>query len=139
MLSRLPTSGRISPVTNPDTEFFWAGLAEQHLLVQQCVDCKQLRHPPGPGCPYCHSLDWEATEVSGRGLLHSYGVVHYPQPPGFEGPAVVVVVELDEGIRIVSNVECDDPDTLRIGEPLEVFFLTQDEGWTVPQFRRCSE
>lgn len=39
-------------------------------------------------------------------------------------------------MRIVSNVDEIDPDTLRIGEPLEVYFVDQDEGWTVPQFRR---
>ena len=37
---------------------------------------------------------------------------------------------------MVSNLEDTDTAPLRIGEPLEVFFLDQDEGWTVPQFRR---
>jgi len=135
-LGTLPTSGRIGPAVTKDTEFFWEGAKDHRLLIQRCTSCEELRHPPGPACPYCHSFDWEPTEVSGRGELYSYTIAHHPKPPGFDEPAVAVVVQLEEGVRLVSNLEDACAATLQIGEPLEVFFLDQDEGWSVPQFRR---
>lgn len=121
---------------NRDSAFFWEGAKDHRLLAQRCTSCGRLRHPPGPACPFCHSLDWEAAELSGRGELYSYTIVHHPMPPGFDEPAVAVVVDLAEGLRMVSNLEDAESAPLRIGEPLEVFFLDQDEDWTVPQFRR---
>jgi uncharacterized protein len=135
-MSTNPTSGRVGPAVNQDSSFFWDGARERRLLIQRCAKCHQLRHPPGPACPECHSLEWDVVESAGRGTLYSYTVVHHPPVTGFDGPATAIVVELDEGTRLVSNIDDEDARDLRIGEPLEVFFLDQDEGWTVPQFRR---
>jgi uncharacterized OB-fold protein len=123
------------PGITRDNEFFWLGLQEHRLLAQRCEQCGELRHPPGPGCPLCHSLDWDVVELSGRGTLFSWVVQHHPPAAGFDGPALIAVVELEEGLRLVSNADAD-PATLAIDEPLEVFFLDQEEGWTVHQFRR---
>jgi uncharacterized OB-fold protein len=136
MTAQAPTSGRILPAMNQDTQFFWDAAAEDRLAIQRCSACGLLRHPPGPACPSCHSLDWEASDVSGNGTLYSYMVVHHPPAPGFSSPAIVAVVQLDEGVRLISNITGVDPETLAIGEPLEVYFLPQQEGWTAPQFRR---
>jgi uncharacterized OB-fold protein len=136
-VTSLPTSGRIGPAANSDTQFFWDGTRAGRLLIQRCSDCQALRHPPGPACPHCHSLQWDTVEASGRGTLYSWTALHRPPALGFvDGPAVAVVVELAEGVRLISNIADAEIDTLRIGEPLEVFFLEQDEGWTAPQFRR---
>lgn len=135
-MSANATSGRLQPGMNEDTSFFWEAAAEGRLVIQRCSGCGQLRHPPGPACPSCHSLEWEGVQVSGRGTLYSYTVVHHPPAPGFDGPAIAAVIELEEGVRLISNITDADPDTLRIGEPLEVWFLPQAEGWTAPQFRR---
>lgn len=131
-----PTSGRIGPSSNSDTQFFWEGARQGKLLVQECSRCKRLRHPPGPACQFCHSFDWEAKEVSGRGELYSYTFLHYPPAPGFDGPVLGVVVQLENGIRLVSNLVDDDVSNLQIGEPLEVVFVEQAEGYSLPLFRR---
>jgi uncharacterized OB-fold protein len=132
----VPTAGRPRPAMNQDTQFFWDPAAEGRLAIQRCSACRLLRHPPGPACPSCHSLEWEVSTVNGRGTLNSYTVLHHPPAPGFDGPAIAVVVELDEGVRMISNVTGADPATLRIGEPLEVHCVPQDKGWTAPQFPR---
>ena len=131
-----PTAGRSVPAVSPDTEFFWAGARRGELLAQRCSACARLRHPPGPSCPYCGSLDYGISQLSGRGVLYSYTVQHHPPAPGFDAPALIVVVELEEGIRLVSNLADADDEDVKIGEPLEVFFLDQEEGWTAPLFRR---
>jgi uncharacterized OB-fold protein len=132
-----PTSGRTQPAISPDTQFFWDAAAKEELRVQCCSACGRLRHPPGPACPHCLSLEWETRLLSGRGTLYSYTVLHHPLPAGFDQPAIVVVVEMEEGVRLVSNIAGATAESLRIGEPLEVFFLPQAEGWTAPQFRRA--
>lgn len=133
-----PTKGRSQPAVNQDTEFFWKGTRERRLLAQCCAKCGALRNPPGPACPHCHSLDWHTTELSGRGTLYTWTVVHAPLPMGFDDPVVVAVVELEEGLRFVSDIVGADPATLTIGEPFEVFYLDQEEGWTAPLLRRPS-
>jgi uncharacterized OB-fold protein len=134
----LVIKGRPLPPMSRDTEFFWEGTRQRKLLAQRCADCGVIRHPPGPACPRCHSLDWTTTELSGKGILYSYTIPVRPLPPGFDSPPVVAGVELDEGIRIVSNVVGAEPDSLRIGERLEVLYVDQAEGWTAPLFQRPS-
>ena len=63
-----------------------------------------LRHPPRPMCPECHSVDVEIVELSGDGTVYSYAILHHPQHPAFSYPVVAVLVDLDEGVRIVSNL-----------------------------------
>lgn len=137
-MTGLPVSGRLRPQATADSAFFWDAAAAGRLEIQRCAACGALRYPPGPACPHCHSLEWAPISASGQGSLFSYTVVRHPPMPGFNGPAVVAVVELEEGVRMVANidVDADSAGALVIGEPLEVFFLPQDEGWTVPQFRR---
>jgi uncharacterized protein len=128
----LPVAGRTQPAVSADTEFFWAGAAKGELLCQRCSACGGLRYPPGPACPQCGSLDWAAVPLAGRGRIFSYVVQHHPLPPGFTEPAVIALVELAEGVRMIGNLDGGEP---AIGAEVEVFFLPQEEGWALPQFR----
>jgi uncharacterized OB-fold protein len=90
-------------------------------------------------CPACHSLDWEAVEASGRGRVFSYVVAHHPPVPPFEYPNAIVLVELDEGTRLVSNLVGIDPSLVRIGMPVRVEFTRVEEGLVLPLFRPLDE
>ena len=88
-------------------------------------------------CPKCLALEHEWTALSGRGTIYSFIIVHRPQHPGFfnDVPYNVAIVELDEGIRMHTNVvECSN-DELRIGLPVEVVFEKVDDEVTLPKFR----
>jgi uncharacterized OB-fold protein/acyl dehydratase len=126
---------RPMPAITQDTSFFFEGAKRGELLIQRCESCGTLRHPPRPGCPKCGSLDWGAITASGRGTVFSFVVVHYPQVPGFEYPLPVVLVELDEGTRLVSNIKGIDADEIRIGLAVEVDFATFAEDLVLPVFR----
>lgn len=126
---------RPKPAMSADTSFFWEGARNGELLVQQCSSCKVLRHPPGPGCPSCGSLEWAPLTASGRGTVYSYAVHHYPEVPGFEYPNVVGLIELEEGTRLISNLVGIAPADVEIGMPVEVFFDEVDDGLTLPLFR----
>lgn len=128
------------PAITHDNRFFWAGLAERRLLIQRCGACGRLRHPPGPMCPSCHSLDWDTIEASGCGTVYSYAVVHQPRLPGFHYPLIVVTVELAEGTRLVANL-LDAPQStgtetvIPIGAPVRLDFQEVEPGYVLPAFR----
>ncbi len=122
----------VPPVTDADNRFFWEGVREGRLLIQRCDGCGALRHPPGPMCPHCLSLEWEAVEASGRGNIHSWVVSHHPTEPDAE-PRVVVLVDLDEGVRMVANLTGAPWREVQNGAPVQVYFADVD-GVPLPQF-----
>ncbi|EKF21223.1 hypothetical protein C731_4809 [Mycolicibacterium hassiacum DSM 44199] len=129
-------ANRIAPTINRDTQFFWDGLKEHKLLIQRCKDCGKFRVPPRPMCGNCQSLNWEAVESSGRGTVYSWVMPQYPPLPFFEYPYIVVLVELEEGVRIVSNLRDIDPAEVKVGMPVEVFYEAFNDGELVlHQFR----
>ena len=129
-------SDRLAPTTTPDTTFFWDGLKDGKLLIQRCGGCGTLRHPPRPMCPRCNSLEWSAIESRGRGTVYSFVMPRHPPWPWFEGQTyVVALIELEEGIRILSNLRDVDPAAITIGMPVEAFFERFDSGATLHQFR----
>lgn len=113
---------RLAPSISPDTEFFWSGLADHKLLIQRCTNCKTLRVPPRPMCGNCQSLDWDSVESTGRGTVYSFVMPQYPPLPFLQYPYVVALIELDEGVRIVSNLCGIEPAAIEVGLPLEVFY-----------------
>jgi uncharacterized protein len=119
-----------------DNAFWFDALKEGKLLIQRCASCGTLRHPPGPMCSECRSLEWDTVEASGRGTVYSFTVNHYPQVPAFDYPLVVVLVELEEGTRVISNLLDVAPEDVEIGMPVQVEFVQFDEELTLPQFRK---
>lgn len=137
MTDQHPTATQdvIVPQASVDAAFFWQGVLRRELLIQHCVSCGTLRHPPRPMCPHCRSVDWDAVRSTGRGTVYTYVVHHYPPIRGFEEPHVVAVVELEEGTRFVSNVLGVDAEKVEIGMPVEVSFEVLYDNVLLPVFR----
>jgi uncharacterized OB-fold protein len=129
---------RPRPAITHDNEFFWKGVQAGKLLIQRCI-CEKLRHPPGPMCPACHSLEWDPVEAGGRGRVYSYVVAHHPPIPPFEYPNVIVLVELEEGTRIVSNLLGVEPGEVEVGTPVRAVFVELEEGRNFLQFESIQE
>lgn len=125
---------RPRPGITKDNEFWFEGTKNGRLLIQRCAKCKTLRHPPGPMCPECHSLEWDTIEASGRGTVYSYVVNHYPKVPAFDYPLLVAVIELQEGTRLISNLVDVDPADVTIGMTVECELVAMDDDLTLPQF-----
>ena len=87
-------------------------------------------------CPECHSLEWDTVESSGRGVVYSFVVAHHPPIPPFEYPNVIVLVELEEGTRIVANIKGCEPDDIHIGMKVEgiVEPVSDDDDLKLPFF-----
>ncbi|WP_121251161.1 Zn-ribbon domain-containing OB-fold protein [Nocardioides ferulae] len=126
----------LRPMKNRDTEFFWEGTAAGELRVQRCNACGVLRHPPGPACPSCGALDRGHVAASGRGTVFSYVVHRHPPVPGRELPILLVLVDLDEGVRMVGELVDTEPTEVEIGMPVQVDFRRVDDDLTLPVWRR---
>ena len=99
---------------------YWEGMAAGEIRLQQCSACKRYRHYPQLLCPHCHSWDWVAVPVDGRGEVHSWTVVHVtfvpedPQPT----PYALVTVQLPQGVRVLARMS--DTQGLVLGRAVQV-------------------
>jgi uncharacterized protein len=125
---------RPDPLVTEDSEVFWSAADDSHLVAQRCSACGALRHPPRPMCPHCHSLDFEPQELSGRGTVYSFAILHHPQNPAFEYPVVAALIDLEEGVRLMSNLRGLDPSEIEIGMPVVVSYVPTVGGHQVPVF-----
>jgi uncharacterized protein len=129
-----PRPPRPRPAITQDNAFWFEGARAHKLLIQHCTSCGTLRHPPLPACAVCGSLDWDTVESSGRGTVYSYVVVHYPQVPSFEYPLPIGLVELEEGTRVVANLDGVELNAIEIGLPVQATFVDFDEELSLPVF-----
>ena len=116
---------------------FWEAARRHELVVQRCRGCGAYRFPARELCSRCLSREAEWAPVSGRGAVFSYAIMHQVYHPGFaaEAPYAVVVIELAEGARLVSNlVDCPVGD-VTIGMPVEGVFEDVTPEVTLPKFR----
>ena len=126
---------RPAPLLTEDNHEFWEAARDGRLVAQRCTSCGRLRHPPRPMCPHCRSLDHELVELGGRGVVYSYALLHHPRHPLFDYPVVAALVDLDEGVRLVTNLVDIEPGAVRIGLPVTVTFAPTADGMAVPVFR----
>ncbi|WP_408055642.1 bifunctional MaoC family dehydratase N-terminal/OB-fold nucleic acid binding domain-containing protein [Streptomyces apricus] len=133
--SAAPPPRRPRPVVNWDNAGFWEGVSRHRLLIQRCAGCGTLRFPWLPGCNACGCLEWDTVEATGEGTVHSYVVMHHPPFPAFDPPYAVGLVELAEGVRMISNVVGVPYDRVRIGMPVRLEFERVDEELELPVFR----
>lgn len=112
--------------TNPFTiEGFYKFVSEGKLMAAKCSKCGAMLLPPRPLCTKCFSTDFEWIELSGRGELLSYTVIHV-SPPQFESmaPYIVGIVKLEEGLRLPGMIRGVEPEKIRVGMALMVDFDT---------------
>ena len=125
------------PAVSRETIGWWQAAAEHRLLMQRCARCGRTRLPPGPLCPSCRSFEREWQEVSGRGTVYTYTVVHRAYMPGLAVPYVVIAVELEDagGARLISNLVDAEPSAVHVGMAVEVVWEDMAPGLALPRFR----
>ncbi len=123
----------IPPIPDADDRYFWDGVAEHRLLLQQCASCSTLRHPPVPMCGVCLSTDWTTQAAEGTGNVHSWVVSVHPAAPTEPG-RIVALVELSEGLRFVANLVDVEIADVRNEMSVELCFREVDDV-LLPQFR----
>ncbi|HXO57732.1 MAG TPA: zinc ribbon domain-containing protein [Mycobacterium sp.] len=122
----------IPPVPSRTDEYFWQAARESRLVARRCAGCGALQHPPTPMCPHCQSLDFTVEDLSGRGVIHSWIVSRHPSVSDSDS-RIVALIDLEEGIRMVSNIAADPATPVRTGVAVRVTFA-QFGDVTLPQF-----
>ena len=125
------------PTPDFETQPFWDGCKEGRFLLRHCNACGENHFYPRPFCPKCWSPDVAWQEASGKGQVYTFSIVRQNDLPPFPDrvPYVAAVVELDEGPRVMTNIEQCEFDALEIGMRVEVDFRAISDDVTIPVFR----
>ena len=116
----------------PESEIaapFWDATRESRLVLQWCTDCERPIWYPREVCPGClgESLEWR--DAGGGGVVYACTVEHKASPP-----YVVALVELDEGVRLLSNVVGCPPEQVAVGDRVQVTWEALSDGRGLPLF-----
>ena len=116
---------------------FWEAAAEERLLIQACPDCGEHQFFPRAWCHYCGAPDVDWVDAAGTGHVHTYTVIRRATELGWFAdriPYVVAYVELDEGVRLCTNVVGCDPESVEAGMDVAATFEHVTEDVAIPQF-----
>ncbi|MGI9263328.1 MAG: Zn-ribbon domain-containing OB-fold protein [Gammaproteobacteria bacterium] len=99
----------------PEAQFRTA-LQDGRIQLQQCQDCQRSIFYPRVLCPHCGglNLEWRASE--GAGSIYSFTWVD--NVPEGQQPYNICLVDLAEGVRVLSRVDGIEPGSLKIGLPV---------------------
>jgi hypothetical protein len=125
---------RLEPPVTATTEPFWEATRRRQLLMQWCVDCDRAIFFPREVCPGCLGSRLEWRPSPGTGSVYTYTVEHNPQNPGLTGPYTIALIDLDEGVRMMSNVVGCPPEDVRVGMRVAIAWEELSDGRNLPQF-----
>jgi uncharacterized OB-fold protein len=117
-------SDYVKPLPKPTASSrpYWDAAKRHELMLQRCGACNAFIYYPRDRCPQCLSDQLKWQPVSGRGKVYSYTVVRRASTRSFsDKPYVLAIVELDEGVRMTTNVEAP-PESVKVGMPVSVWF-----------------
>ena len=136
----MPEWNKPLPTIVGETKPYWDSCRQGKLLLQKCDRCKEYQFYPRGICADCWSTDIRWVQSSGKGKVWTFTVIYQNGTPGFaeEIPYVLALVELEEGVKMFTNiVECD-PEEVKIGMPVEVTFVRATNQVTIPYFKPVS-
>lgn len=121
------------------TKAFYDFCKQGELRFQRCKGCGAWRHVPREICAECSSFDWEWALSSGQGTVYTWTVVERALHPAFgkSVPYAPVVVELEGGVRLLTQLTDVAPAELKIGMPVTVDFKAVTADVTLPYFKRA--
>jgi len=125
------------PQITPLSEPFYKAAREHKLLIQKCKDCSKYVFYPKHFCPHCLSDNLEWVQSSGKGKVYSYTVCRSNVPANFAAdlPYSVAIVELDEGVWMLTNIVDCNVDDVKCDMPVEVAFEDITDTIALPKFK----
>ncbi len=114
---------------------FWDGAKQGKLMLQYCPVAKKYQFYPRPVSVYTGKRNLEWRQASGKGTVYTFTITHRPPAP-FKNvpPYVVATIELEEKVRVISNVVNCAPEEVRIGMPVRVVWTKIGDEMTFPLF-----
>jgi uncharacterized protein len=112
---------------------FWEATRRRQLMMQRCQPCDHLVWYPRFVCPHCGGLSLQWEELRGQGVVYAVSVHHRAPVPALAAkvPYSVVLVDLDEGVRMMSNVFGPAPS---VGDAVALTWQPLEDGRNLPVF-----
>ncbi|MGR6836928.1 Zn-ribbon domain-containing OB-fold protein [Syntrophomonas erecta] len=109
---------------------------ERELKIQYCPDCSHYIFFPRRYCPYCLQARPRWVTSRGKGKVYSYTIVRKSALEEFvnQVPYVYAIIELEEGVRLISNLVNCSLDEIKIGMPVKITWRDETEE-LVPVFQ----
>ncbi len=126
------------PAPDADSATFWRGMRDGELLLQHCGDCGNVQYYQQAICRKCGGENLAHRGASGRGKVHSFSVVHRAPGPAFKAdvPYAVLLVELEEGPRIISTYTGGKPNDVVFDMEVMLVCEKVNDEITLPRFRQ---
>lgn len=123
------TDTKPTPRPTPETQAFWEGCRAGEFRIQRCLKCGNHQFYPRARCLACRNNDFSWDIASGNGRIHSFTMVHRAPSAAFDPdvPYLLVLVDLDEGVRIMANMPGTSEDAVSIGSPVRIVFEQRGE------------
>jgi len=123
----------------PWSQKFWEGTREEKLLLPKCEKCDLIVFYPKKHCPKCRGKSFNWVEASGNGKIYSYSIMYYNPPSPFakDVPYVLAIIELEEGVRLMSNIIDTPFEKLKCEAKVEVTYRDLNDEITLPLFKLC--
>ena len=119
-----------------DSRPYWEGLALGELRIQRCDSCSKAVFYPRAICPHCFADHLSWIVASGKGTIYSYTVAHQAYGSfADDAPFIVALIELEEGVRMISRLLDVPRERVTIGAAVRVTFEKVEEDLTLPYFR----
>jgi uncharacterized OB-fold protein len=124
------------PQPTPETRPYWDGLKDGKLMIQRNKQTGKAYFPPRPFDPADPFAEVEWFQASGKGTLLSY-VISRRAPPGYQAPFSIAVVQLAEGVKMMTNIiDCPQtPEALQLDMELELAPTKVNDDITLPTWR----
>lgn len=131
----MPT--RFEPPVTDTTEPFWDATRDERLLIQWCDPCDEAIFYPREVCPSCLGTELSWRQSAGAAEIYAVSVQHQAANPLMTErvPYVVALVDLDEGIRMMTNIVGAEPDAVAVGQRVSVCWEPMSDGRKLPQFQ----
>lgn len=119
-----------------DSRPYWEGLAQGELRIQRCSSCSKVVFYPRSICPHCFADQLTWIVASGKGTIYAYTVVHQAFGPfAADVPFTIAIVELEEGVRMMTRIVDAPREHVKTGAAVKVTFNAVNEDLTLPYFR----
>jgi uncharacterized protein len=125
------------PHIDEESRPWWEAAQRHELYIQKCRDCGDLRFHPRTLCTSCLSSRTEWVRCKGTGKIYTFTVTNQNQAAGFRDslPYVMAWVEVDEGLKMLTNIVDCPPEQVKIGMPVEAVFDDVTPEVTLVKFR----
>jgi uncharacterized protein len=129
------TPVRLEPPASDAGQPFWDATREGRLELPWCTACDRPIWYPRAFCPACAGSDVDWRPASGRATVHAFTIEQAGQTRALEPPYVVALVDLDEGVRIMTNIVGVPADEVAVGARVEVVWEALSDGRQLPLFK----